>query len=78
MTSPDPLTPQVSPDPLTPQVSPDPLTPQVSPDPLTPHVSPDPLMPQVSSTIIGSTTMNQLTENLSSFLLEWTQARYTL
>jgi len=27
----------------------------------------------VSSTIIGSTTMNQLTENLSSFLLEWTQ-----
>jgi aryl-alcohol dehydrogenase-like predicted oxidoreductase len=27
----------------------------------------------VTSTIIGSTTMNQLTENLSSFLLEWTQ-----
>ena len=27
----------------------------------------------VSSTIVGSTTMNQLTENLSSFLLEWTQ-----
>lgn len=27
----------------------------------------------VSSTIIGATTMNQLTENLSSFLIEWTQ-----
>lgn len=27
----------------------------------------------VTSTIIGSTTMNQLTENLSSFLLEWNQ-----
>ena len=27
----------------------------------------------VSSTIIGATTMNQLTENLSGFLLEWSQ-----